>query len=90
IKSDSAYIVNGMTGLVDKWLKNGWLTAKKRPVKNRNLWEDMLLMLTSLHTFGVHVDFWHVPREENRDADLLARQGVSCGLIYTNEGLCDC
>ena len=39
IHSDSAYIVNAINkGWLDKWKKNGWQTAKKEPVKNKDLW----------------------------------------------------
>lgn len=84
IKSDSAYIVNSMTGAVKKWTQNGWLTAKKTPVKNRDLWEEMISAVDVLGNFGVHVDFWLVPREENQAADYLARKAVGCRLIFTD------
>ncbi|KUI62630.1 Ribonuclease H [Cytospora mali] len=38
IKSDSSYLVNSITQHVEKWRLNGWKTAKKTPVKNRDLW----------------------------------------------------
>ena len=49
IISDSAYCVNC---LKDKWYKkweyNGWRTAKKEPVANRELWEELLELHKSL------------------------------------------
>lgn len=34
IKSDSAYLVNGMTAHIEKWRQNEWRTAKNTEVKN--------------------------------------------------------
>lgn len=87
IKSDSAYIVDAMTASIWKWQKNGWLTANKTPVKNRDLWEKMLLACAVLEELDVSVDFWHVPREENTEADSLARQGVHSRYTYSEDGL---
>lgn len=38
VYSDSQYLVRGMTEWIDGWKRNGWLTASKQPVKNRDLW----------------------------------------------------
>ena len=35
IKSDSKYVVNGVTEWVQKWMGNGWKTASGEPVKNK-------------------------------------------------------
>lgn len=35
----SQYVVNGMTDWIGAWLENGWLTSKKQPVKNADLWK---------------------------------------------------
>lgn len=43
IHSDSALIVNAFNqGWIDGWLKRGWKKANKKPVENRDLWEEML------------------------------------------------
>lgn len=42
IYSDSAYCINAINdGWIDNWRSNGWLTSKKEPVKNRELWEEL-------------------------------------------------
>ncbi|RYP13131.1 hypothetical protein DL767_010890 [Monosporascus sp. MG133] len=55
IKSDSAYLVNSMTGAINKWKTNGWLTTKKTPVANRDLWE---LLLNASRTWIGLVQQW--------------------------------
>ena len=38
IYTDSQYVKLGITDWVYKWIKNNWLTSKKEPVKNKELW----------------------------------------------------
>ena len=41
--SDSSYLVNCMRrGWYKKWRENGWLSSRKEPVANRDLWERLL------------------------------------------------
>jgi ribonuclease HI len=35
----SQYVVKGMTEWITTWLENGWLTSKRKPVKNADLWQ---------------------------------------------------
>ncbi|KAI3331689.1 ribonuclease H-like protein [Xylariaceae sp. AK1471] len=77
IKSDSAYLVNGMTTHVEKWRENGWRTTKKTEVKNQDLWTQLDdLVLAHYAATGVAIDFWLVPRDQNKDADNLANLGL--------------
>ncbi len=41
IYTDSQYVKNGITTWIFSWKKNGWKTASKDPVKNRELWEKL-------------------------------------------------
>jgi ribonuclease HI len=44
IVTDSQYVKNGITSWIHGWKKNGWKTASKEPVKNRELWERLDLL----------------------------------------------
>ncbi|EEB55420.1 ribonuclease h [Wolbachia endosymbiont of Culex quinquefasciatus JHB] len=35
VHTDSQYIKQGITEWINKWKTNGWKTADKKPVKNR-------------------------------------------------------
>lgn len=49
IYSDSQYVVNSISkGWVYGWKRNGWVSSTGSPVKNQDLWEEMLIHL------GVH------------------------------------
>ncbi|MFA6856199.1 MAG: ribonuclease HI [Treponema sp.] len=39
--SDSQYVKNGITSWIKSWKKNGWVTSAKKPVLNRELWEEL-------------------------------------------------
>ncbi len=38
IYTDSQYVKNGITSWIINWEKNGWKTAAKKPVKNKEYW----------------------------------------------------
>ena len=49
IYSDSAYVVNAFNnGWIHNWIKNGWKTSGKEPVKNKELWIT-LYEFTKMH-----------------------------------------
>ncbi|KAI8292801.1 hypothetical protein K4K56_005753 [Colletotrichum sp. SAR 10_98] len=84
LKSDSAYLVetvgggqNGEEPHMRKWLKNGFKTASKQPVKNKDLWDVLVAKLTGLFDCGVAVEFRLVLREENEKAAALAGAGCA-------------
>tara|TARA_B100000401_G_C52492544_1_gene571099 strand:+ start:67 stop:510 length:444 start_codon:yes stop_codon:yes gene_type:complete len=38
LTTDSKYVKNGITDWIHNWKNNGWKTANKKPVKNKDLW----------------------------------------------------
>jgi len=69
---DSAYV---MDAIVKRWhvgwVKRGWLTAAKQPVKNQDLWET-LLALVARHEITWHKVKGHAGVELNERCDMLA------------------
>lgn len=41
LNTDSQYVKNGITNWINNWKKNGWKTANKKPVKNKELWVEL-------------------------------------------------
>ena len=41
IFADSNYVLLGITSWIKNWQKNGWRTANKKPVLNKELWEEL-------------------------------------------------
>ncbi|KAJ5491459.1 hypothetical protein N7539_003026 [Penicillium diatomitis] len=72
-KSDSAYLVRGITEYMPKCIQNGYINSSGRPVENQELWREVDRLLTMLETGGMCIKFWLVSRDKNKEADDLAR-----------------
>src|SRR6185312_8241434 len=42
LSTDSRYVMDGLTKWIHGWLRNGWRTSDKKPVKNAELWQELL------------------------------------------------
>jgi ribonuclease HI len=42
--TDSSYVINGITKWVYGWKRNNWKNSEKEEVKNRDLWEDLIMV----------------------------------------------
>lgn len=38
VHTDSQYVRNGITTWISTWMKNGWMTSARKPVKNQDRW----------------------------------------------------
>lgn len=75
IKSDSAYIVNGIAEWVVKWKRNGWKNCKGQPVANVEDWKILDALVEKLE-HQIRVKFWLVSREENAAAEQGAKAAL--------------
>lgn len=77
--SDSAYLVNCMNdGWYGRWERNGWKTAARKPVKNADLWRELL------EVAGRHDVEWikiegHAGIGANERCHVLVQLAISCG-----------
>ncbi len=78
IFTDSMYVRNGITAWVETWVRNGWRTAGKKPVMNRDLWER-LLRLRNRHSIEWKWIKGHAGHRENERADELANVASRAG-----------
>jgi ribonuclease HI len=77
VKTDSAYLVNSMTSYVNKWRANWYSPAQGKPVVNQDLLKKLDgLVLDLADEAGLRVRFWHILRERNRPADVLANAAL--------------
>ncbi|KAK4207718.1 hypothetical protein QBC37DRAFT_392547 [Rhypophila decipiens] len=76
IACDGACPHNGTPNVLRSSFGSGWLTVKKTPVANQDLWAALLVKISELGELGASVAFWLVPREENQDADELANEAL--------------
>jgi ribonuclease H len=85
--SDSEYFCNAINQKwIDKWLQNKWMTSgfkgsSPKPVKNQDLWEQVIEVRSKLQNLGVNLSVAHVKghadNEYNNKCDELARNTSS-------------
>jgi len=71
LETDSAYVRDGITKWIFGWQKNGWRTADKKPVKNAELWQE-LLAACAPHKIDWRWVKGHAGDPDNERADKLA------------------
>ena len=73
--TDSKYVKDGIQSWIQNWKNNGWKTAAKKPVKNKELWIE-LDQLISRHTISWEWVKGHDGNVHNEKADYLARRYI--------------
>lgn len=71
LHTDSTYVKDGITKWVDGWQRNGWKTASKKPVRNADLWHE-LIGAVARHQIEWRWVKGHAGHPENERADQLA------------------
>lgn len=71
IVSDSKYVILGITEWIVGWQKNGWRNAAKKPVVNRELWEELHALNQAIKPKWSYVE-GHAGHEHNERADIIA------------------
>ena len=76
IFTDSKYVKLGITEWIHNWKKNGWKTANKQQVKNKELWIKLDLLNNKFEINWNWVKA-HSTDKLNNEVDLLAREAAS-------------
>ncbi len=71
LHTDSRYLIDGMTKWIEGWKKRGWINASKKPVRNADLWHD-LIEAAAPHTITWEWVKGHNGHPENERVDRLA------------------
>ena len=75
LSTDSSYVRDGITKWIHGWRKNGWRTAAKQPVKNDELWRE-LLAATEPHIVEWKWVKGHAGDPDNERVDRLASEAA--------------
>ncbi len=78
INTDSQYVKNGITSWIKKWKVNGWRTANKSPVKNKEYWVALDALNESLPVQYNWVK-GHAGILDNERCDQLVRSAMESG-----------
>jgi ribonuclease HI len=71
LSTDSRYVMDGLTKWIKGWQRNGWKTASKQPVKNADLWRELIAAAEPHRIDWVWVK-GHAGHPDNERADRLA------------------
>jgi ribonuclease HI len=90
IFTDSDYSIKCVRDWYKNWQKNGWLTASRKPVENRDLIEEIRKLIEERDAAGVLTNFkWvkgHSDDVGNTAADSLAVQGAEMARMLIANG----
>jgi len=75
LHTDSQYVRLGITEWLENWKLKGWKTAGRKPVKNRDLWQE-LDRQAARHQVRWHWVKGHSGDPGNERADELANFGI--------------
>jgi len=73
--TDSEYVKNGITEWIHGWKRKNWMTAAKKPVVNRDLWEE-LDRQTARHKIQWVWTKGHASHADNNRCDELAQRAA--------------
>lgn len=57
VVSDSQYLIKGINEYMPDWIKRGWKTYAKKPVKNLEIWKAIKKILDYPEEAGLDIDF---------------------------------
>ena len=80
LHTDSRYVMDGITQWLPKWINKGWMTAGKTPVKNQDLWQQLVEVTQSHNVEWIWVR-GHAGHEGNERADFLARNAIIGAMV---------
>lgn len=73
--TDSEYVRKGITAWIGNWKERDWKTSQKKPVKNKDLWQQ-LDQQVNRHDIIWHWVKGHSGHRENERADELANKAI--------------
>ena len=76
IFTDSKYVKSGITEWIHNWKKNGWKTANKQQVKNKELWTELDILTNEFEIKWSWVK-GHSTDKLNNEVDLIAREAAN-------------
>lgn len=80
LSTDSQYVRQGITQWIHNWKKRGWKTAKKKSVKNVDLWQRLEAAIQP-HTLRWNLVKGHSGHPENEHCDELARTAAGLSAL---------
>ncbi len=85
IHTDSSYVLGGVTTWIYNWEKNGWKTANKKSVLNKDLWQELIVLVREFKgELSWQKVKGHAGHVHNERADVIATE---CSSLQKNYNL---
>lgn len=95
LASDSEYFCKAINqNWIVRWASNNWMTSsfggkQPTPVKNKDLWEQVLQVQDELHKMGVTLTITHVKGHADNEWNIVADKLATGATANTNNHLID-
>ncbi|HKE65788.1 MAG TPA: ribonuclease HI [Micromonosporaceae bacterium] len=76
LHTDSTYVRSGITSWLAGWIRNGWKTSDRKPVRNADLWQRLSDAVARHEVEWLWVK-GHAGDPGNERADALANKGMA-------------
>jgi ribonuclease HI len=76
--TDSRYVKNGISDWIHNWIKNGWKTRSKQPVKNQDLWRQLMSLSSTMNIRWRWLQ-GHAGDRYNESCDRLVQEAIKKG-----------
>jgi ribonuclease HI len=76
--TDSQYVKNGISEWIHNWMRNGWITRSKQPVKNQDLWKQLLRLSSTMNIRWRWLQ-GHAGDRYNEACDRLVQEAIKKG-----------
>lgn len=77
VYSDSAYVVNGITNWINGWIAKGWINSQKKPVENKELWQELYTLKQRFNNIEFVKVKGHRDNIGNNRADALCNEAMN-------------
>ena len=79
VSTDSQYVQKGITEWIHAWVRKGWKTSAKKPVKNLDLWSELWTLSRDIPVRWVWV-MGHAGNEMNEACHRMVEEAIAGGL----------
>jgi ribonuclease HI len=76
--TDSRYVKNGISDWIHNWIRNGWKTRSKQPVKNQDLWRQLMSLSSTMNIRWRWLQ-GHAGDRYNESCDRLVQEAIKKG-----------
>lgn len=77
VNMDSQYVVQGMNEWIYGWIKKGWINSSKKPVENKDLWQQLHDLRQKFSDIKFIKCKGHSNDEGNNRADALVNKAMN-------------